>query len=106
MNYISRLITHDATWIYNYNLESKAQSKVWEKENPTWKVTVKSLSRGGYGLCVVGQPRHDQERLLLAWENCNWQHFCVTNKKSTQSNQGQTASQADVRCAADAGQRP
>ena len=26
-------------------------------------------------------------------------------KKSTQSNQGQTASQADVRCAADAGQR-
>ena len=27
-------------------------------------------------------------------------------KKSTQSNQGQTASQADVRCAADAGQRP
>ena len=29
-NYISRLITHDATWIYHYNLESMAQSEVWE----------------------------------------------------------------------------
>ena len=29
----------------------------------------------------------------------------VQQKKSTQSNQGQTASQAEVRCAADAGQR-
>ena len=64
-----------------------------------------SISRDDYGLCVVGQPRHDQERLLWACEDRNWQHFCVTNKKSTQSNQGQTASQADVRCAADAGQR-
>ena len=50
-------------------------------ENPKLVVTVKRLSRDGYGLCVVGQPRHDQERLLWAWEYCNWQHFCVTNKK-------------------------
>ena len=66
----------------------------------------KIISRDGYGLCVVGQPRHDQERLISVWEDCNWQRLWVTNKKSTQSNQGQMASQADVMCAADAGQGP
>ena len=60
-NFISRLIAHDETWIYHYNLESKAQSKVWE--NPTWEVTAKNISRDGYDLCVVGQLRHDQEKL-------------------------------------------
>ena len=49
-------------WIYHYNLKSKAQSKVWE--NPTWEVIAKNINRDGYGLCVVGQPRHDQEKLL------------------------------------------
>ena len=58
-NFISRLITHDETWIYHYNLESKAQSKVWE--NTTWEVKAKSISIDGYGLCVVGQLRHDKK---------------------------------------------
>ena len=66
-------------------------------ENPTWEVIAKNISRDGYGFCVVGQLRHDQERLLWAWEDSDWQHFCVTNKKSTLSKQGQTALQADVR---------
>ena len=39
-NFISRLITHDETWIYHYNLKSKAQSKVWE--NPTWELIAKT----------------------------------------------------------------
>ena len=46
----------------NNNLESKAQSKVWE--NPTLEVNAKNIIRDGYGLRVVGQPRQDQERLL------------------------------------------
>ena len=91
-------------WASHYNLESMAHSEVWE--NPTWEVKAKSISRDGFGLCMVGQPRYDQERLLWAWEDCNWQHFCATNQKSTWSNQGQMASQVDVRCAADAGQHP
>ena len=56
-NFISRLITHDETWIYHYNPESKAQSKVWE--TPTWEVKAKNVTKDGYGLCVVGQPMHD-----------------------------------------------
>ena len=50
-NYISRLITHDDTWIYHYNLESKAQSKVWE--TLTWEVKVKGISRNGYVMASV-----------------------------------------------------
>ena len=61
-NYIFRLITHDETWIYHYNLESKAQSKVWA--NPTWEVNAQNVNRDVYGLCVVGQLRYDKKRLL------------------------------------------
>ena len=31
-NYISRLLTHDETWIYHYNLVFMAHSEVWETQ--------------------------------------------------------------------------
>ena len=49
--FTSRLTTHGETCIYHNNLESKAQSKVWK--NLTWEVKAKSISRDGFGLCMV-----------------------------------------------------